>query len=269
MSGWLLWTMAAFGADPELPPPTVTCPAEPLGVVRERELQIEDAYITNDLDAFDVAAEHLASTIGCIDEPIDPATAVGLHHAMGLRAFVSRDPASAARSLRAVRLLDPQWRPRADWMREGQPLYALYLEYLPPSRVTLPPPGKGAFRVDGRETAEVPANEAFVLQHVDARKGVVYTGYHASVATVPDFADDRRIRGTVRAVGTSLAVALLGGSVLSEIASANASTALYDPSTPPQELTGLLSRTNSLRTVAVGLGVGSVVTAGLTWAVPW
>lgn len=268
MTGWLL-TATAFAGTRDLPPRPASCPASPLVVVGAYAAEVEAAYVDNDVDRFDTAAEALVRIVGCIDTPISADDAIGIHHAMGLRAFAARDSAAAARSLRAIRLLDPSWRPSSGWMEPGQPLDALYREELPHREVAVPAQVPGTLRVDGRPTPLVPENEAFVLQLVDRRETAVYTGYHVSVATLPELGTTHRTRGTVRAVGTAVSVALLGGALASEIGAANARGALREPSTPTAELAGLYSRANTLQTVALGLEIGTATTAGLTWVIPW
>ena len=73
-----------------------------------------------------------------MDEPLDLPQAIALHQAMGLRAFASHDTAAAARSLRAIRLLDPAWRTSAGWMQEGAGPYALYRQELPRHEIAVP-----------------------------------------------------------------------------------------------------------------------------------
>ena len=269
MSGVLLWTTSAFAGAPALPPRPQRCPADPVAVVDARIGEVEAAYVDNDIAAFDDAAEELARIVGCIDTRVDVDRAVALHHAMGLRAYVSDDSAAASRSLRAIRLLEPDWRTSSGWMTEGQPLNALYLLELPENHVTLPDPAGAELWVDGRNTDRVPTNEAFVLQVVDRREKVLYTGYHASVTTLPDLRSDHPARPVVRAVGSSVALGLLAGALVSELGALNARNELRDPSTPPGELSGLYSRSRALDTVAASLGAGGVATAGLIWVVPW
>lgn len=269
MSGVLLWTTSAFGGTPVLPPRPERCPPDPLPVVDLRIAEVEAAYIDDDITAFDTAAEDLAHLVGCIDARVDVDRVVGLHHAMGLRAFASDDFAAASRSLRAIRLLAPDWRPASDWMREGQPLNTLYQQELPENHITLSNPGEGDLWVDGRSTDRVPTNDAFLLQVVDRRERALYTGYHASVTTLPDLRSDHPARRAVRVVGSSVALGLLAGTLISELGAVSAREELRDPATPTDALSGLYSRSKALDAVAASLGAGTLATAGLTWVVPW
>jgi hypothetical protein len=268
MTALLWWTTTALAGGRTVPDRPVDCPGSPVAVVRQYATDVETAYDKNDIVGFDAAAEALVRVVGCVDEPLDPASAIALHHAMGLRAFAARDLPAAARSLRAIRYLDPAWRPSSGWMEDGQPIYALYREELPRQEITVPERSPGELRVDGRTTNLVPANEAYVLQLVD-RQTALYTGYHLTVTTLPAFGTTDQTRRVVHTVGTSVGVAVLGGALISELAAANARTALRDPATPTAELAGLYSRANTLETVAVGLGIGSAATIGFTWVIPW
>jgi hypothetical protein len=246
------------------------CPPAALAEAMQHVGEMKSAYTANDSDAFDVAATALLGTLPCIDDPVSPKMAVELHHIMGLRAFANQDDMGAQRSLSAVRELAPEWRPNEGTLEKDSALYRFYEMQLPTESIPLAAHPPGGWLIDGTPGDAIPGHRAFVLQALGKDGEVVFSGYFSSPSTLPVFDfPTGQARRNIRVGGSIGAGALLAGALVIEIASATARSRADDPALSGAEKLARLERSDTLRTVGIGLAIGGGVGGGLTWVIPW
>lgn len=246
------------------------CPPAALATVMQHVGEMKAAYVGNDVAEFDEAGAQLVAVFPCVDDPLSLQIAVEIHHVLGIRAFANQDPMGAQRSLSAVRELAPEWRPNEDTFEPGSPMLSYYEMVLPSETIPLAATPPGGWLIDGTPGTEIPGHRAFILQAVGRDEEILFSGIFASPATLPVFdystGEGRR---NIRIGGTIGAGALLVGALASEIAAVNARGSADDPALAGVERLALLERSRTLQTVAIGLGIGGAVGAGITWAIPW
>lgn len=246
------------------------CPPAALALAIQRIGEIKAAYVNVDIQAFDAGATELAGLVRCIDDPLTPQMAVEIHHVMGLRAFANQDEMGAQRSLSAVRELAPEWRPNEATIEPESPLHRFYAMELPAEEIPLAARPPGGWLVDGEGGAFVPGHRAFVLQAIGRRGQIVYSGYHTSPTTLPAFDfPTGQTRRNVRIFGTIGSGAVLAGALATEVLAAGARGRADEAGLSGVERLTLLERSQTLQTVAIGLGVFGASGAVVTWAVPW
>ncbi len=246
------------------------CPPAALALVIQRLGEVKADYVNVEIEAFDAHASELVALLPCVDDAMTPQMAVEIHHVMGLRAFANQDPMSAQRSLSAVRELAPEWRPNEKTLEPESPVYRFYAMELPSEEITLAAHPPGGWLVDGATSEVIPGHRAFVLQALDRKEQVIYTGYHATPTTLPEFDfPTGQTRKSVHLIGTIGSGAFLAGAVLTEILAVSARGRADDPSLSGLERLSLIERGRTLQTVGIGLAVAGAAGATVTWVVPW
>ena len=253
------------------------CADDAVGDVLTRSSALERAYVA--LREDDFAAEHLALTeaIACLDGALTLEQAVEVHSAKALAAFVDGELAAARKSWAAVRQLAPAFVPDPALMPPGHPFRVQFDEaVVDDERVELERSPEGGWRVDAVETADVPKNRAFLLQGFDLSGGVVHSGYHYSVAEVPqiDFAEldetaRQRRRRRMHWIGSVSAGALAVGSGTAVVMAASAQASVKSPETPLGEIEGKSLAANTMSYASLGMLGGAVAVGSVTWAIRW
>jgi hypothetical protein len=217
------------------------------------------------------------AAIGCLDRPLTRQEVVLLHGAKALASFVDGELAASRKSWAAVRQLAPDFEPDPALMPEGHPIRQQYDDALmDDDRVPLERSPEGGWRVDSDETSDVPKNRAFLLQGFDLSGAVVHSGYHYSVAEVPqiDFAEldatarDRR-RKRMHWIGTIATGALTLGSGTTAVLAASAQSSVKSDQTPLADLEAQALTANNMSYASLGMISGAAAVASVTWAIHW
>lgn len=235
------------------------------------------AYVSFDWVAFDSAVASLRLHVGCLEEPISPEVAAGVHLAQALFAWRARDEAQVDAALRGMRHASPEAQLPPEIAPPGHPLAQRFdLAQGLGATVALPP---GQWRVDGHpDVTTVVTDRAAILQQVDPR-GALRTWYWwggelpkdlAPVSALPldppgafDTKSSPRAQQLVIAAGGAAALGLVGLGV----AARTDHLATSDPASLQQYRRLLVvNRTAlvlspALGAAALSLGVG----AALTW----
>jgi len=238
---------------------------------------LERAYLALHEDEF--AREHLAmmEALGCAAVPLSEVQVVAIHEAKALAAFVDGELAASRKSWAAVRQLDPDFEPDPALMPPGHPLRAQFEEAVPDDeRVELERSPAGGWRVDSEPVSNVPKNRAFLLQGFDLAGAVVHSGYHYSVAEVPqvDFAEldetaRQKRRRRMHWIGSIASGGLAVGSLTTLALAASAEAEVNSPDTGLGGLEPAATQANSMSYASLALIGGAVSVGTVTWVVRW
>ncbi len=156
-----------------------TCPSADHDVAAQA-LEIELAYIAQDLRGFDRALDELKAAISCLAEPLSPATAAAIHRSFALGAVLEMDQAAAEAALQAAYLAAPDWQPSPSLAPPGSEL-AVSIELTQvsplPTTTTLTPSAGLASRLDGSPSWRRPDQLPVVLQLIDRQGDPLWSGY--------------------------------------------------------------------------------------------
>lgn len=247
------------------------CPADPLAETQAAAAAMEQAFLDLDDAGFTAARAAVATSLPCVDTPLEKRDVFALHVAMGLALFVDGDMRGSEKSWSAVKALRPEWVLPEEMAPPDHLLRQVFDRSAPhPEVVTLDLAPVNGWLVDGTWTSDVPAQRAFVLQALGAQ-GVAYTGYELTVAGIPldDLVQPGPSPATRRArvVGTSLAVALGAGALGSMAVYVQSRGALDEVPYDRIDATG--ARANTAGGLAIGLGSAAVGAFAVSWAVRW
>ena len=253
------------------------CADEPAADAVARAGALEDAYLHLQEERFDAEHAAMIAAIGCLDRPLTLEQVLVVHEAKGLASFVDGELAASRKSWAAVRQLAPDFAPDLAVMPVGHPMRQQYEDApMDAERVPLERSPAGGWRVDSIETADVPKNRAFLLQGFDLSGVVVHSGYHYSVAEVPqiDFADldetaRQRRRKRMHWIGSITAGALTVGSGTTAVLAASAEAAVHSDQTPLADLDGQATTANNMSFASLGMLGGAAAVGSVTWVVRW
>lgn len=175
----MLIAVAALAAAQE-------CPKAGLEQIRAGTTALYEAYAQVDTKAFDAASVVINHGIGCVDSQLETHTIVELHRTMAIIAFAAGQQAPSRKSWMAARTLDPAWELPSDLYPPNHPVRVLFESATPgPATLEKLDSRGGKWLVDGLPAAVVPLDRAFVLQALDERGAVRFTGYLWSILDVP------------------------------------------------------------------------------------
>ncbi|MFT7518952.1 MAG: hypothetical protein ACI9MC_001086 [Kiritimatiellia bacterium] len=230
---------------------------------------LETAYEQVRPKDLDRAGAELRKSLPCTRQPLSIDTAIAVHRAEALYRFTLYDRDGSTRAWLAVRALEPSYDPPEHWIPDDHPIQELWDHPPQPwtQRLTSSPPG--GWRVDGVLTDQVPTTRAFVLQAIDRRGTIMYSGYLLSQTEVPTADWRARRRRNARIWGTTIAgVGGVGASVLTAAGLRYRRVAI-DPRTNDADLRRLQQRANTSFGGAMALTAASISTGVLAWSVRW
>lgn len=225
----------------------------------------ERAFADLDVDGFVQATDEAFAVLPCVADPLPRHLIARWHRFMALRGAVDRDEQAIARSFRAARAIEPDWRFPESLVPVGNPLVARYEAADPmlDPNVEVVPPREGALRFDGVAGTQRPATRPVVLQH-GADDGAILGTWYLDVATpMPDYqpappppvlsAKARRGFGVGAITAGTAAMLLYGGAM-------GARRAHQDPDAQPalSELDRQRQQANRLTVAAAGAGAVSL-----------
>ncbi len=259
-------TSLAFGAD---------CPSDTFAEALHQAGAVELAFANLDDAGFDSAAGAMSDSLPCVRTQLAPGDAAQLHRAMGLTAFVAGNPSNSRKSWAALRSLQPGWKPPASLMPDGHPIRDIWDAAEPTDAAgELGGAPEGGWVIDGARSTVAPQGRAFVVQGFDAQGGVAYTGYHRTIASVPDLAPPPlpveppgfpTVPVLMTAAGVGLAV---GGGLMFASASADRRLA-RQPDTNYDQISELAKSANTKTGIGAALAVAGGATVGLAWTVAY
>jgi hypothetical protein len=308
--GWLMLHVALLSALPTTSRaaerPETAADTERPAVCPEAPAEALDTAVSEALEAFSALEEarfrlartRVARLIPCTLVPITPAAALRVHVVRALASWSDGDLEAAARALRAVLAIEPDWRPAPELLPQDHPLYLLLAataeDDLDPREVRLRAVPEAGWLVDGTlhtrpaasdtgvEPPGLPADRAFLLQLRDpgARGAptIRYTGYHLSTVTVPPeqlslFPSPevlrKRRRRAIHGVGSAFAGALLVGSAVTLGLGLDQRGDILAGRVDPTEVGAVQERANLYGAFAAGFGVSGLILGTLTWSIPW
>ncbi|MDP2311245.1 MAG: hypothetical protein Q8P18_34815 [Pseudomonadota bacterium] len=213
-------------------------------------------------DTFRAGMTTVSAQLPCLTEAIPPEHAARIHRAKGLEAFVDRDLDRARAAFAAAKAADPAYSFPVTMVPMGNPVRTLYdASTTSGATVPLPPPAKGAVRLDGIVSRARTIDRATLFQL--ERQPAVETRWLAPGDPAPAY----RQRGQ----GFRLPLLLAG------VAAAGAGTALYvvadglGTNPPPidsqADLDALGAQNHGLLFGAGGLGMAAAgcLTTAFVW----
>ncbi len=254
----------------------------------------ESAFAGMQLDEFRASVDRAFAELPCLAEPLTPVDAAAVHRVDAYRAFLADDPEGTRAAFRAVRALTPAWRLPTSLATEDNPLRALFEEAVGDGGQTAAiaaPPDAAYLLVDGLRTLEHPTDRPAVVQVVDERGAIAWTGMLQDGVAAPDWValglapapvaelaldppgpdvlaeapmeqatTPRRHRATLPLAASAGVAALAAGGLYTVAAIGHA--AYLDPDNPDiqtdAELDALRIRTNTAASLSVGFGVAAV-----------
>jgi hypothetical protein len=173
----------------------------------------EAAYVSLDVPEFQRAMTEVDYLVPCLVEPVSIELAAQLHRIRGLGHYVDGKPEAVESSLRAARLLEPDYRFSTDVLPEGFDLRIQYEAFPVEGELgtNMPRPRSGSLVVDGRDTRLRPPT-ATLLQVLSEGR-VQQSVYLLPTDPLPEYpgVDRRRTTLLTTGAGTGIAAALLYG----------------------------------------------------------
>jgi len=163
---------SAFGAD-------CAAPTTP----QEMETHIDDAllaFATLDEEGVYTAADQATHDLECMGEPLSKDDAAAYHRVVGIQSFMRGESDAALVAFQAARVLEPGYRLSTKIAPEGGKLARLWESAATApddTTITFRPPAGASARVDGVASNQYLLESPVVLQYVDSRGDVLWTGY--------------------------------------------------------------------------------------------
>lgn len=237
--------------------------------------QIEEGLRSLEKDRVLEAAQLSAEAIPCLDAPLTPELAAQAHRSQGYAAFLSGDRDTALLYFTASAMVAPDYELPADLVPATHPIAVLYEEGRGSSDLTepLPEPDQGFLVFDGTATELRPTLRPTVGQYVDDTGLVAFSVALMPEDPVPGYATPMAAPDTVPSgmavrwplvAGTVGAAVVSGGLYAASLKSEDAyyeSTSVSDAVSQRRTTHALTAAAGTTATVAVGLGVGTVVLA--------
>ena len=155
---------------------------------------VDQAFVAMDINTFNEAEARATSGIECLEETLTPYDAAGVHRSAALRAFIVRDTEAARTSYATALAAQPNFNLPTAIAPEGNSLHQLYeeareLSAEKPDRIALEVPRGTVLLVDGRRVQMRPLNRPAVIQLVDLKGALLWSGYVPERGIEPDFSE--------------------------------------------------------------------------------
>ena len=237
--------------------------------------QVEDGLRSLDKERVLASAQLSAEAIPCLDAPLSPELAAQAHRSQGYSAFLSGDRETALLYFTASAMVAPDYELPADLVPPSHPIAVLYQEGRGSADLTdtLAEPAQGFLVFDGTATELRPTSRPTVGQYVDETGLVAFSAALMPEDPVPGYPtmavpSDTTPSGSGMAIrwplvaGTVGAVLVSGGLYAASLKSEDAyyeSTSVSEAVSQRRTTHALTVAAGTSATVAVGLGVGTVV----------
>lgn len=253
---WMLLVSFALGEE---------CPAATTPVELSRAVAAADlAWIEMDLDGFARARDAVGRTLRCLEAPVDPPLAAGVHRVEALAAFAAEDDAAGVAAWRSVVAAEPSWTPPVSLAPAGHPIAALIADARTrgpgPDAPTRADRGRAVW-VDGQDGAPRATERPVVLQHATTKGKVLESVWLPPAEPLPDWAsvpEPTRRAGRTPLILASGAAAVVAGGLYGAAWAAHAGW--EDPNTALADTEAARGLTNGL---VVGAGVAGGAAIGL------
>ena len=236
--------------------------------------QVEDGLRSLEKERVIEAAQLSAEAIPCLDAPLTPRLAAQAHRSQGYAAFLSGDRETALLYFTASAMVEPDYQLPEDLVPPAHPIARLYEEGRnaeDPAEM-LPAPAQGFLVFDGTTSDSRPTARPTVSQFVDETGQVGFSAPLSPGDPVPAYPtalpEPPQVSGaSVRwplVAGAAGAALLSGGLYAASHKSEDAyyeSTSVSDAVSQRRTTHALTVAAGTTATVAVGLGVGTVVLA--------
>ena len=238
--------------------------------------QVEDGLRSLDKERVLASAQLSAEAIPCLDAPLTPELAAQAHRTQGFAAFLSGDRETALLYFTASAMVEPDYQLPEDLVPPTHPIAVLYEEGRGASDLTeaLPEPAQGFLVFDGTATELRPTRRPTVGQYVDETGLVAFSVALKPEDPVPGYPTTLPEPVTTPASGMAIRWPLVGGTVGAALVSGGlyaaslksedayyASTSVSDAVSQRRTTHALTVAAGTSATIAVGLGVGTVVLA--------
>lgn len=229
------------------------------------EVALDDAlaaYASLDVAAFRKAMAEVDYMVPCLSEPAPVAVATALHRVRGIGQFVDGRPDDVLASMRAARVLDPDYRFAPEVLPVGFELRTQYeaLDPAPGAAWRLARPKGGTLWMDGAPSQERPRDRAVLMQVIEQDGAVQQSRYLVPADPTPVYAG---VNGRRFVVWSAAAATAVGAGAL--YGAAWATRGGLPDAGSNDELGAIKSQTNALTVGASALAVGAVVQG--VWAV--
>lgn len=153
---------------------------------------VEAAFVSMDINAFNESETRTIQSVACLEEAITPYDAAGFHRMSALGSFIMRDEEAAKASYTAALTSQPNYNLPVSLAPEGKSLDQLYddarvLAENQPDRVAVEIPRGTIMTVDGRRGQMRPIDLPCIIQLLDHKGAVLWSGYVSKDAMDPDF----------------------------------------------------------------------------------
>ncbi|MEE2751559.1 MAG: hypothetical protein VX519_09005 [Myxococcota bacterium] len=153
---------------------------------------VEAAFVSMDINAFNEAETRTLASIDCLEEALTPYDAAGFHRMSALRSFIVRDEESAKASYVAALTSQPNYNLPESLAPKGKSLDSLYTEARvlaeeKADRVAVEIPNGAIMTVDGRREQMRPISRPSLIQLLDLKGVVLWSGYIEKDGMDPDF----------------------------------------------------------------------------------
>ena len=219
--------------------------------------EAQAAFARLDAATFTTAMEASSLLMPCLDEPVSQELAARFHRAEGLRLYAAGNQAKALSSLRAAKVIEPDYAFPEGLFPQGYALLAEYkeLDASQPVSVKTPLPKVGTFQFDGLQTRHRPADRPTLFQHLTSDGATIKTEVVLSGMPLPQYAINPRLRNHLLAA--SVAVAVVAGGMYGYGWKSRAEFFAQDPHATRADLEQAQARTNLVFGLAGGLSAVS------------
>ena len=237
--------------------------------------QVEDGLRSLDKGRVIEGAQLSEEAIPCLDAPLTPQLAAQAHRSQGYAAFLSGDRETALLFFTASAMVEPNYQLPEDLVPPAHPIARLYEEGRnaeDPAEM-LPAPAQGFLVFDGTTSDSRPTARPTVSQFVDETGQVGFSAplspgdpvpvYPTALPEPPQQVSGASVRWPLVA-GAAGAALLSGGLYAASHKSEDAyyeSTSVADAVNQRRTTHALTVASGATATVAVGLGLGTVVLA--------
>lgn len=153
---------------------------------------VEAAFVSMDINAFNEAEERTHTNVECLKEALTPYDSAGFHRMSALRAFIVRDEDSAKYAYVAALTAQPNYNLPESLAPPGKSLDLLYkdarlLAEEKADRIAVDIPTGAIMLVDGRRDQMRPVGRPALVQLLDLKGTVLWSGYLPRNGMDPDF----------------------------------------------------------------------------------
>jgi len=153
---------------------------------------VEAAFVSMDINAFNESEARTVDGVTCLEEALTPYDAAGFHRMTALGSFIVRDEESAKAAYVAALTSQPNYNLPESLAPKGKSLDSLYTEARilaeeKADRVAVEIPRGAIMTVDGRREQMRPIGRPCLLQLLDMKGAVLWSGYIPKDGMEPDF----------------------------------------------------------------------------------